>query len=79
MMKAIKHYQYKEICLAIKNDLDFEEFSILCSSRNYSDDYTKSIWNKFSEKPLEFVLYHDLGRDVFDYISFKLKITNSAH
>lgn len=77
-MKKINHYQYKEICLAIKNDLNFEEFQILCGSWSYSEDYINKIWRHFSDKPLDFVLYHDLGRDIFEYLYFKLKIAEEV-
>lgn len=69
----MKHHQYKEICLGIKNDLDYEEFLILSSNRQYSTSYTESIWRHYSEKPLEFVLYHDLGKDIFEFIKWKLQ------
>jgi len=62
------HEQYKNICLALKNDLSFEEFSILGGFLNYTDDYIKNIWEYYCSKPLEFVLYHDLGREIFNYL-----------
>lgn len=64
----IRHEQYVKISLAIKNDIDFDEFMTLCGSRNYTDDYVKGIWKMYSEKPLEFVLYHDMGKEIFDYL-----------
>jgi hypothetical protein len=67
-MAIMTHNQYKEICLSIKNDISFDEFKILCSSFEYTDNYIESIWNHFSNKPLEFVLYHDLGKEIFEYI-----------
>jgi hypothetical protein len=66
------HKQYVNICLSIKNDICFEEFKELCNSFEYTDDYILNIWNRFCNKPLEFVLYHDLGKEIFNY----LKLTN---
>lgn len=70
----MKHEQYKNICLSIKNDICFEEFKILCTSFNYTDDYVESIWNHFCSKPLEFVLYHDLGKEIFNYIKYQKEL-----
>ena len=64
----ISHEKYVKISLSIKNDIDFDEFKTLCMSRTYTQDYIDSIWKIYSEKPLEFVLYHDMGREIFDYL-----------
>ena len=70
----MNHEEYKRICLAIKNDVEFQEFEVLCSARKYSDDYVGKIWKMYCDKPLEFVLYHDVGRDVFEYLRVKEEI-----
>lgn len=75
----MNHEQYKKICLSIKNDIDFEEFSVLGAARNYSEDYLNSRWKMYCEKPLEFVLYHDLGRDIFDYLRVKEEIIRQVY
>jgi hypothetical protein len=75
----MNHEQYKRICLAIKNDVDFEEFSILCSPRKLTQDYVKTIWDMYCEKPLEFVLYHDVGKDVFEYLRIKDEIIKQVY
>lgn len=68
--------QYKELCLSIKNDISFEEFRILCTHFNYTDDYIENIWVHFCSKPLEFVMYHDLGKEVFNYLKSQKTIMN---
>ncbi len=73
------HNQYKDICLSIKNDISFEEFRILCSSFYYTDNYIESIWNHFSSKPLEFVLYHDLGKEIFNYIKSQKELIKQSY
>lgn len=75
----MNHERYKEICLAIKNDIDLQEFSILCSIRKYTDEYTERVWKMYCEKPLEFVLYHDVGKDVFEYLRLKEEIIKTAY
>jgi hypothetical protein len=70
----MNHEGYKRICLAIKNDVEFEEFCALCTPRNYSDDHVDRIWKMYCDKPLEFVLYHDVGRDIFEYLRVKEEI-----
>jgi hypothetical protein len=64
----MKYEEYKDICLSLKNDLSFEEFSILGSFLNYTDDYIEKTWEYYCSKPLEFVLYHNLGKEIFNYL-----------
>lgn len=75
----MNHQQYKNICLAIKNDIDFEEFQILCLPYNYSNQYIESIWRHYNNKPLDFVLYHDLGKEIFDYIIYKEALIKQSY
>lgn len=75
----MNHTQYKEICLSIKNDISFDEFKILANSFTYSNDYINSIWNHYCNKPLEFVLYHDLGREIFNYIKSQKELIKTVH
>jgi len=68
------HKQYVDICLSIKNDICYEEFHELCNSFEYTEEYILSIWNHYCNKPLEFVLYHDLGKEIFNYIKLSKEI-----
>lgn len=71
----MKHDDFKELCLSIKNDISFNDFRTLSSSYNYTDHYLDSIWEIYSSKPLEFVLYHDLGKEIYNYIKCQKEIT----
>lgn len=75
----MKYQCFKEMCLALKNDVDFEEFKILCSNRNYSEAYLKSIWEIYCQKPLEFVLYHEAGREIFNFVKHKEEVSKQTH
>jgi hypothetical protein len=61
--------ELKEISLSIINDISFEEFQILCSSFEYTEDYVLKIWQQYSNKPLEFVISHDTGEEIFNYLN----------
>lgn len=75
----MNHEQYKEMCLAIKNDVSFDEFASICSFRNYTKGYVLRIWQMYSRKPLDFVLYHHVGRDVFEYLRLKQNIIDRIY
>lgn len=75
----MNHQQYKNICLAIKNDVDFLEFQTLCLPYNYSSEYIESIWMHYMNKPLEFVLYHDFGKEIFDYLNSKENLIKQVY
>jgi hypothetical protein len=51
--------EFKDISLSLINDISFEDFQILCSSFNYSEEYIKTIWKHHSNKPLDVVVFHD--------------------
>lgn len=79
MSRILTHEDYKDICLSIKNDLTLEEFKILCCSYNYSDQYIDNIWNLYKAKPLEFVLYHELGKEIFDFLTNSKRLIQMSH
>ena len=60
--------EYRDISLSIKNDIDFELFFSLCSGKNYTSEYIERIWKIFCDRPFEFILYHDIGKDLFNYL-----------
>jgi len=60
--------EFKDISLSLINDISFEDFQILCSSFNYSEEYILTIWKQYSNKPLDFVVFHDVGKEIFNYI-----------
>lgn len=66
---------FRDISLSIINDISFEEFQILCSSFNYNDDYVLKIWKQYSDNPLEFVILHDVGEEIFNYIKLSKEIS----
>lgn len=79
MSRIMTHKEYKDICLSIKNDLSFEEFKILSSTYNYSNEYIESIWNLYKNKPLEFVLYHELGKELFSFLTNSKKMIQMSY
>ena len=64
----------REISLSIINDISFEDFRILCSSFMYSEEYVLKIWKQYSNNPLEFVIFHDVGKEIFNYIKLSKEI-----
>lgn len=66
--------ELREISLSIINDISFEEFQILCSSFMYSEEYVLKIWNQYLNNPLEFVVFHDVGKEIFNYIKLSKEI-----
>jgi hypothetical protein len=68
------HEEFKDISLSLINDISFEEFQILCSSFNYSEEYILTIWKQYSSKPLDFVVFHDVGKEIFNYIKISKDI-----
>lgn len=70
----MNYRHFKDFCLALKYDIDFDEFKTLASNR-YTEQYLKSIWDIYCLKPLEFVLYHDFGKEIFNFIKHKESIS----
>lgn len=65
---------FREISLSIINDISFEDFQILCSSFMYSEEYILKIWDQYSKNPLEFVVFHDVGKEIFNFIKLSKEI-----
>lgn len=79
MSRVLTYQDYKDICLSIKYDLSFEEFNILCQPYDYSNDYVQSIWDLYKKKPLEFVLYHEFGKDLFNFLIISKKLIQMTY
>lgn len=75
----MNHQQYKNICLAIKNDIELDKFQTLCIPYNYSPQYIESIWQHYTRKPLEFVLYHEIGKEIYNYIIYKESLLKQSY
>ena len=65
---------FRELSLFIINDISFEDFQILCSSFMYSEEYILKIWDQYSKNPLEFVVFHDVGKEIFNFIKLPKEI-----
>lgn len=60
--------EFKNICFRIKNDISYHDFISLCESHNYTDEYIENIWEFFCSKPIDFLIYHDVGKEIYSYV-----------